>query len=86
MEWLSEFHTHLWKRAAEGWNGNSVKLTINESDDSRVGSARDGSSGGTLSHSGGNNNDPASLNALGSTFVPVLVYAASGSETAQWVD
>ncbi|EGO58484.1 hypothetical protein NEUTE1DRAFT_82913 [Neurospora tetrasperma FGSC 2508] len=74
MEWLSEFHTHLWKRAAEELNKN-IKF-INESDDPRIGSGRDGASGGTLSHSSGDNKDSASLSALGSTFVPVLVYAA----------
>jgi calcium permeable stress-gated cation channel len=46
---------------------------INESDDSRVGSGRDGSSGGTLSHLQTNS---ASVASLGSTFVPVVIYAA----------
>ncbi|KAK3399509.1 hypothetical protein B0T20DRAFT_392525 [Sordaria brevicollis] len=77
MEWLSEFHSNLWKRAADEWNRNSFKFPINESEDPRVGSGRDGADGGTVSHSlGGNDEDPASLSALGSTFVPVLIYAA----------
>ncbi|KAK1775174.1 hypothetical protein QBC45DRAFT_422939 [Copromyces sp. CBS 386.78] len=78
MEWLSEFHSHLWKRAAEELlNRREFKLPINESDDGRVGSARDGAEGGTLSQSvGDHSKDPASLSALGSTFVPVLIYAA----------
>ncbi|KAK3949556.1 hypothetical protein QBC32DRAFT_326877 [Pseudoneurospora amorphoporcata] len=76
MEWLSELHTHLWK-SEELLIRRGFKLPINESDDGRVGSARDGSEGGTLSQSvGDHNKDPASLSALGSTFVPVLIYAA----------
>jgi hypothetical protein len=45
----------------------------NQSDDPRVGSGRDNSTGGTLSHVGTNS---SSLASLGSTFVPVLIYSA----------
>ncbi|KAK1828790.1 hypothetical protein QBC39DRAFT_374387 [Podospora conica] len=48
-------------------------------DDSRVGSARDGSSGGTLSHTSLTDTGdvvPSSLNALGSTFLPIAIYSA----------
>lgn len=48
-------------------------------DDSRVGSARDGSSGGTLSHTTLTDKSdvvPSSLNALGSTFLPIAIYSA----------
>jgi hypothetical protein len=48
-------------------------------DDSRVGSARDGESGGTLSHTSLTEKEdvvPSSLNALGSTFLPIAVYSA----------
>lgn len=48
-------------------------------DDSRVGSARDGSSGGTLSHTSLTDKSdvvPSSLSALGSTFLPIAIYSA----------
>ncbi|KAM0278279.1 hypothetical protein ACHAQH_005292 [Verticillium albo-atrum] len=45
-------------------------------DDSRTGSARDGSDGGTLSKQLGNKGDSASLASLMSTLLPVLVYSA----------
>ncbi|KAH6624039.1 hypothetical protein B0J18DRAFT_396783 [Chaetomium sp. MPI-SDFR-AT-0129] len=53
-------------------------LGINESDDGRVGSSRDGSNGGTLVNfnPAGDKKDSASLSALGSTFIPVVVYSA----------
>ena len=49
----------------------------NQSDDPRIGSGRNGSDGGTLSHWSGNNGngtDAGSLEALGYTFLPVGVY------------
>ncbi|OIW22745.1 DUF221 domain-containing protein [Coniochaeta ligniaria NRRL 30616] len=48
---------------------------INQSDDPRVGSGRNGSDGGTLSHLS-SGSDSASLSSLGGTFVPVVVYSA----------
>ncbi|KXX73846.1 Uncharacterized protein RSN1 [Madurella mycetomatis] len=45
-----------------------------EGDDGRIGSARDGSTGGTLAHLGPSNS--SSLSSLGSTFIPVLIYSA----------
>ncbi|KAB5559526.1 hypothetical protein GE09DRAFT_1220207 [Coniochaeta sp. 2T2.1] len=48
---------------------------INESNDPRVGSGRNGSDGGTLSHLS-SGTDSASLSALGGTFVPVVIYSA----------
>ncbi|ROT42626.1 phosphate metabolism protein [Sodiomyces alkalinus F11] len=47
-------------------------IIIPEQDDSRLGSARDGSEGGTLSAVSGNNS--ASLSSLFATFVPILIY------------
>ncbi|KAH7001106.1 hypothetical protein EDB80DRAFT_84815 [Ilyonectria destructans] len=49
------------------------RLDVN-SGDSRTGSARDGSDGGTLSTS--SNSKSASLASFGATFIPVVVYAA----------
>lgn len=51
-------------------------LTAQQSqpDDPRVGSGRDNSTGGTLSHFQAGS-DSSSLSALGSTFVPVLIYS-----------
>ncbi|RKK96042.1 hypothetical protein BFJ68_g14569 [Fusarium oxysporum] len=43
-----------------------------EGDDSRVGSTRDGSSGGTLSSN--NASKSSSLQSLGGTFIPVIIY------------
>ncbi|KAJ3525540.1 hypothetical protein NM208_g11597 [Fusarium decemcellulare] len=45
-----------------------------EGDDSRVGSTRDGSNGGTLSAN--SNEKSSSLQSLGATFIPVVVYSA----------
>ncbi|KAF4124850.1 calcium permeable stress-gated cation channel [Geosmithia morbida] len=45
-----------------------------QNSDPRVGSGREGSSGGTLS--GSNGSKSASLSKLGSTFIPVIVYVA----------
>ncbi len=48
----------------------------NQSDDPRIGSGRDNSTGGTLSHVSSSGSNSASLSSLGSTFVPVLIYSA----------
>lgn len=45
-----------------------------QSDDGRIGSSRDGSTGGTIVNLGTTNS--SSLKSLGSTFIPVLVYSA----------
>ncbi|KAL2145282.1 hypothetical protein VTI28DRAFT_7650 [Corynascus sepedonium] len=69
MDWFSHV-IHLERRV----------LGINESDDGRIGSGRDDSGGGgTLVNFNpveGDDKDSASLSALGSTFIPVLVYSA----------
>jgi len=48
-----------------------------ENQDDRIGSARNNSTGGTLTHFNANNNekDSASLEGLGLTFAPVLIYS-----------
>ncbi|KAL1874017.1 hypothetical protein VTK73DRAFT_571 [Phialemonium thermophilum] len=48
---------------------------VNQSSDPRIGSGRDNSTGGTLSHVSSAGQDSASLSALGSTFIPVAAYA-----------
>ncbi|KAK1756573.1 hypothetical protein QBC47DRAFT_460361 [Echria macrotheca] len=51
------------------------RISINESDDNRIGSGRENSTGGTLSFNN-ENAKSSSLKALGSTFAPVLIYSA----------
>ncbi|KAK3358188.1 hypothetical protein B0T25DRAFT_541122 [Lasiosphaeria hispida] len=67
------------------WNAQILHVLtrrFNESDDPRIGSGRDNSTGGTLSHTDGilptgdTQSDSSSLASLGSTFYPVLVYSA----------
>lgn len=50
-------------------------LPQNQSEDPRIGSGRDNSTGGTLSHVTSSGTDSSSAASLGSTFVPVLVYS-----------
>ncbi|KAK0712078.1 hypothetical protein B0H67DRAFT_586939 [Lasiosphaeris hirsuta] len=65
------------------WNAlvlHVLNRRFNESDDPRIGSGRDNSTGGTLSHTGDilpidGENDSSSLASLGSTFYPVLIYS-----------
>ncbi|KAM5343532.1 hypothetical protein ACJ41O_012069 [Fusarium nematophilum] len=57
------------------WNAlvaRAFELDV-EGDDPRVGSGRNGSEGGTLSTTGSNKS--SSLSSLGSTFIPVVIYA-----------
>ncbi|KAJ9156119.1 DUF221 domain-containing protein [Pleurostoma richardsiae] len=62
-----------WSVEQLGLLPRSDLIPVNQSDDPRVGSGRDNSTGGTLSHVGTNS---SSLASLGSTFVPVLIYSA----------
>ncbi|CAK7210260.1 hypothetical protein SCUCBS95973_000718 [Sporothrix curviconia] len=48
---------------------------LNQSNDPRIGSGRDNSTGGTISHVTSSGTTSSSAASLGSTFVPVLVYA-----------
>ncbi|CAK7567574.1 MAG: hypothetical protein SEPTF4163_005540 [Sporothrix epigloea] len=48
---------------------------LNQSNDPRIGSGRDNSTGGTLSHVTSSGTNSSSAASLGSTFVPVLVYS-----------
>ena len=48
---------------------------MNQSSDPRIGSGRDNSTGGTLSHLDAGSNS-ASASSLGVTFVPVVIYSA----------
>ncbi|KAH8896663.1 DUF221-domain-containing protein [Thozetella sp. PMI_491] len=49
---------------------------LSDPNDPRVGSGRDNSSGGTLSHATQSGSDSASANALGITLAPILIYSA----------
>ncbi|KAK4450859.1 hypothetical protein QBC34DRAFT_60151 [Podospora aff. communis PSN243] len=66
MEWSEHLVLHLLRR-------------FNESADPRIGSGRDNSTGGTLSHADlgpkKDGDQASSLSTLGTTFVPVLVYS-----------
>ncbi|CAK7221139.1 hypothetical protein SBRCBS47491_004425 [Sporothrix bragantina] len=48
---------------------------FNQSNDPRIGSGRDNSTGGTLSHVTSSGTESSSAASLGSTFIPVLVYS-----------
>ncbi|CAK7266604.1 hypothetical protein SEPCBS119000_002114 [Sporothrix epigloea] len=48
---------------------------LNQSNDPRIGSGRDNSTGGTLSHITSSGTNSSSAASLGSTFVPVLIYS-----------
>ncbi|CAK7198499.1 hypothetical protein SEUCBS139899_001160 [Sporothrix eucalyptigena] len=50
---------------------------INQSNDPRIGSGRDNSTGGTLSHVTSSGTESSSASSLGSTFLPVLVYSGA---------
>ncbi|ERS94871.1 uncharacterized protein SPSK_06903 [Sporothrix schenckii 1099-18] len=52
-----------------------LEKRLNQSQDPRIGSGRDNSTGGTLSHVTSSGTDSSSAASLGSTFVPVLVYS-----------
>ncbi|KAM0257337.1 hypothetical protein ACHAQJ_004424 [Trichoderma viride] len=54
------------------WHGLLLERGLTLPNDTRVGSGRDGSSGGTLSTANGNKT--ASLSKLGATFAPVAIY------------
>jgi hypothetical protein len=56
-----------------GWREHWLTSRQNQSNDGRIASGQDNSSGGTLSHFGENS---SSLSSLGWTFLPVLIYAA----------
>ncbi|KIH93215.1 hypothetical protein SPBR_02207 [Sporothrix brasiliensis 5110] len=62
MDWGTTLVTGLEKR-------------LNQSQDPRIGSGRDNSTGGTLSHVTSSGTDSSSAASLGSTFIPVLVYS-----------
>lgn len=57
-------------RSFQSWLDNLV----NQEEDPRVGSGREGSDGGTLSATNGSKG--ASLEKLGATFIPIVVYVA----------
>ncbi|EPE09810.1 hypothetical protein F503_07586 [Ophiostoma piceae UAMH 11346] len=59
------------------WTSLAIGLEkrINQSSDPRLGSSRDNSTTGTLSHVTSSGTDSSSAASLGSTFVPVLVYS-----------
>lgn len=63
-----------WTSLANGL-ANSLEKRLNQSEDPRLGSSRDNSTTGTLSHVTSSGTDSSSAASLGSTFIPVLVYS-----------